>query len=66
MDFQPPFNSPTFNAMDKLVKGSPGAGLNLPNICDICGKRRTHNDHRRCSKIRQKLSQARRAGEATT
>lgn len=53
MNFQPPFNSSAFNAMDRAGKRARGAGINLPNICDVCGKQRANNDHRRCSKIRQ-------------
>lgn len=54
MNFHPPFNSSTYNALDKAIKGSPGAGLNLPNICDICGKPRATASHVRCSKLRQR------------
>lgn len=29
--------------------------LNLPNICDICGKARSTRKHAACSRIRQQL-----------
>ncbi len=56
MDFHPPFNSSAFNAMQKASKGSPGSGLHLPNVCDICGKQRANHSHVRCSKIRQRAT----------
>lgn len=31
--------------------------LELPSICDICGKARSTGKHAKCSRIRQKLKQ---------
>lgn len=36
--------------------------LDLPNHCDICNKARSHGNHQRCSKIRQKRQSAYWAG----
>lgn len=32
--------------------------LDLPSICDICGKARSTRKHARCSRIRQQTKQA--------
>lgn len=32
--------------------------LNLPAICDVCGKARSTREHSRCSKIRQQSKTA--------
>lgn len=32
--------------------------LDLPNHCDICNKARSHGNHQRCSKIRQRRQSA--------
>ena len=36
-------------APGKLQAGCP----DLPYICDVCGKHRSHGNHGKCSKIRQ-------------
>ncbi len=61
MGFHPPFNSSVFNAMEKASRNSPGSGLNLPTLCDVCGKPRAHHSHTRCSKIRQHMMKMRLA-----
>ncbi len=30
--------------------------LDLPHLCDICGKRRNQGSHQRCSRVRQQNS----------
>jgi len=37
--------------------------LDLTSICDQCGKSRAHDNHQKCSKIRQALNAQRRAEE---
>tara|TARA_R110000751_G_scaffold78736_2_gene158879 strand:+ start:3629 stop:3766 length:138 start_codon:yes stop_codon:yes gene_type:complete len=32
--------------------------LDLPQLCDICGKRRNQSNHQRCSKLRQAISRS--------
>lgn len=34
-----------------------GNRLDLPSICDICGKARSTHDHAKCSRIRQQRKQ---------
>lgn len=51
--FDLPFNSPAHNDLHKQSL-SRGEGHYMPRDCDICGKQRANNDHRRCSKIRQR------------
>lgn len=48
-----PYNSPAHNHQHAESIGR-GEGLSMPHRCDVCGKTRANNDHRRCSKIRQK------------
>ncbi|MEH6564608.1 MAG: hypothetical protein V7756_04705 [Halopseudomonas sp.] len=31
------------------------APLDLPQLCDICGRRRNQGNHQRCSKLRQQI-----------
>ncbi|WP_036986192.1 hypothetical protein [Pseudomonas sp. URMO17WK12:I4] len=35
-----------------------GARLDMPSICDICGKARSTRKHAKCSRIRQKMKDA--------
>ena len=35
-----------------------GSRLDLPSICDICGKPRSTGKHAKCSRIRQQTKQA--------
>lgn len=37
--------------------GMPLQDLQLPSICDQCGKHRGHGNHRRCSRQRQAINQ---------
>lgn len=45
--------------MTKRTRPSMGShSLDLPSICDICGKARSTRKHARCSRIRQQTKQA--------
>jgi predicted nucleic acid-binding Zn ribbon protein len=33
-------------------------GLELPQHCDVCGKRRNQGNHQRCSRQRQQLKRS--------
>lgn len=37
----------------QAAHGPPPHGLDLPTMCDICGKARSTRNHASCSKIRQ-------------
>jgi len=42
----------------QVVKAKPlssGRSLDLPQVCDICQRRRNKGNHQRCSKLRQAL-----------
>ncbi|WVM88980.1 hypothetical protein UMZ34_24275 [Halopseudomonas pachastrellae] len=38
--------------------------LDLPHLCDICGRQRSQGNHQRCSRKRQQIGQQRRQQEA--
>lgn len=39
------------------IRGCPMRSLDLPAMCDICGKHRNRGNHQKCSAERQRLAQ---------
>lgn len=42
------------------IRGRPMQALDLNVMCDVCGKARSHGNHRKCSAERQRRAQEKR------